>query len=634
MMTLSRSKKWLAALLALIMTMSFAWSASAAESAKTVQIRVKVGSNQMKIGGESIKIQPPFKSAGYVMVPLSVFTNAKGLGATVKLTNSKVITLTYQKQSVIMTKGSKAAKLNGKKFDLPAAPVDKQGVTMVPLAALVKAIGAKLTTDAKTKELVITGTAAGAAGAGTGIDSDAGKSQIGDSYYKWSLNYPTGLAQSYQTDDGSSITFADVKGNYFMGVYVEEAEEKLDTADQREWLKDGLYGRTVVDIKTITRPGGTFQRMIVKDGGGFFYEYRGIQANGYFYKLVFGIKTKSAKDLDAYATLLDSFRTSFAAGNKSLKDLSKIKNGKIEFANADYGLRLKLPVGWSKSYFGSSPSFTGPNGEDLTIEVYSLSEGDTLEAWVDRTVQLVVDMTAESYRKAPEVTDITWNGIPAKLVKLSFSPNGKKWMDMIAICAVNGHYKYNIGLSYEQEYKQDAAPVLDEMLTGIKMNFAYIEKRFGEVPDPDDFKDIRATTTKTSKKYGYSITVPKYWVDSKIDMEGQFVYLGGEDVGTGITISINTDMPLAKLLDKVVKMYAEDYEFEQLSKENVQLGGRDAVKFVFGAPEEDGGGHITVYAVEKDGVVIFVQAIAPGALETPLLLQQIEDAFKSFQFNK
>ncbi|WP_027087302.1 copper amine oxidase N-terminal domain-containing protein [Cohnella panacarvi] len=624
-----RMKNALAALLAIVLLIVAAIPANAANTAKQAEVRVKVGSKSMSINGEKIAIQSPFNSGKVAMVPLSVFTNTKGFGASVKLVN-KTIRLSYLKHTVTMTKNSKAATVDGKKTTLPAAPVDKSGVTMAPAEAIAKALGLKVATDAKTKEIVLTGASAKPA-AGNSIDSDAGKNKVGDSYYKWSMNMPTSLAQDDQWDKGSKITFVDVKGEFYMAVFVDEAVEELDESEQRARLMQDARG-TVVDVGKVTVGKAEFQRIVTK-GDGFFYEYRGIQSNGNFYAVTFGKRAKAKTELDAYKSLLDSFQTSFDNTNKSLKDLSIVKDGKIAFTNADYGLKLNLPVAWGEDYSEEYPSYSGPDESNLSIEVNSILAGDTVDAWIEREMEQLELTAVQDYWKEIETSSVTWNGIPAVFVKLAVTQDKKTWYESARLFAIKGNYKYDIALTYKQAKKDQISEVLSEMLTGMTVDFSAIERNFGQVPDEDDTVDLYARVTKTSKQYGYSVTVPKHWINGVVDMESDSVEFENE-VGVLLMVETFEGDSLAGLPEVFAENLSESGMFELESQTNVTFAGTDAVKMEFSTtPTAPGPMSVTTYLFVKNGYVYMVEGILADVAATALNKKQYDDAFNSFKLN-
>ncbi|MFC5401682.1 copper amine oxidase N-terminal domain-containing protein [Cohnella soli] len=626
-----RSKSILLAALAFVLLAMNAVPASAATTGVT--IRVKVGSTQMKINTEIVKITAPYLSSGNVMVPLSVFTNTKGFGAKLQLTNNKVIKLTYGTHNIVLTVGQKSATIDGKKATVPAAPANKSGVMTVPLASVIKAFGKTVTQDAKTKEYVINGVTSASGTSGnkpTGIDSDSGKSLIGDSYYQWSMNYPTGLVQGYVSSSGNWITFGDVKGDYRLALSVEETSESMDSKDQRDYIIDNFIDdEQILDVSTIKKPGGTFQKVVTKYSDTT-TEYRGIQANDHFYTVILTKKGKAASNTSAYAALLDSFKPSFDASNKSLKDLTKVKNGLIAFEDKAYGLQINLPVKWVKHSESNGLSFVGPDDAELTFEVTSSEPGDTLDQWVASRQKMYEDLMNSDYRAKSTITPTTWNGVPALLLEISYTDNLKDWTNEYSIFVMNGKHKLELNLTYPQKDKDKIQTIFEQMSKNMKVDLGKIEKDFGYLPDSNDI-ELRETTEKTSKKYGYRITVPKYWARG-VDMERSGVLLEG--IGVSVRVAALENGNLTEMLDKMDK-YANSgltgTIVESRTKET--FAGVEAYKFVektlSGAETPT---RTTTYLFEKAGTVYLVLGVIEDMYTSELNVKQLQDALASFKW--
>ncbi|MEK0313835.1 stalk domain-containing protein [Cohnella sp. 56] len=639
---LLNSKFFLSLLLVMTLAISSATAAFAATgtAAATTQvvIKLKLGSGQMTVDGVASAVQPPFQKSGVTFIPLSVLT--KGIGAQLQLTDNKKMTLTHNAGlQVVLTTGSKDAYVNSVQKTLPAAPVAVKGVMMVPLRAA-ELLGAKVAYTASTKEIVIKGPRAAAAVGGKGsIDTDAGKSKIGDSYFQWSMNYPTGLAQDYQSGTGDFISFQDVKKDYYLGISVDEAEDPLDAQEQKDRLKNYVDNETVLNVKEIALPMGKFQTMVTKDpANGFYYEYRGIQANDRFYVVMFGKKAKAASELTANAALLGSFAPKFDAGNKALKDLSKVKNGIVTYKNEDYGLTVQLPPEWKEGYTDGKISYYRGDAS-ISFQVNSLKAGDSLEAWYKRESEALVNRIAEKYREPLEATDIQWNGVPAKLVKLASSEDGTTWMDAYSIMAVKGDYKYETYFSYERDMpKLNAADIVSKLRTGMTVNFAKVEKTFGQVPDPYDDIDQTKTVVKTSKKYGYSVTVPSEWMNTaygtsvNVDMEREIANFYG--TGINLTIAMEKGSAMEGYPEYMVKTYTSSGLLKLDSRTDVTLAGVPAVKLALSQNvASTAGGKITSYLMEKNGGIYLIQVVLNDAAATEFNQKLIDDAVASFKFN-
>ena len=296
-----------------------------------------------------------------------------------------------------------------------------------------------------------------------------------------------------------------------------------------------------------------------------------------------------------------------------------------------------LPVAWDEDVYSayreeSGISYAGPKGESLSVDVHSVLPNDTLDAWVQRDIRYMEDMVLEQYRKPVETTSITWNGLPAILMRSSMSGDAKKWTDEVVIYAMKGNYKYQVTLSYPEERKNDVSAVLSEMLGGLKIDFAVVEKNFGRLPDEDDTRDMTTLATKTSKEYGYAVTVPKYWIDSMVDMEDVEVGFGNE--GVHFAVAVEEDSSISDVQDNVEKMYAAIKQLKLEAKTNVTFAGVQAVRLQFSTKEssEIQLKLFDVYLFEKNGNAYMVQAGMLAPFATPFNAKQLEDALNSFVF--
>lgn len=178
-------------ILCLTMFLTAAVSVFAASGEK-LELRVKVGSTIAVINGQQVAIAKPYIDHSTTMVPLGVFK--KAFGSQVRLEKSNQVKVTYGAHTLTMVIDSHLAWVDGKKVKLDAAPTMKLNTLMVPLRLVAQGIGAKVSL-ASTGESVITliSTEDKAIVEDTSMDSDVGKTKIGNSYYNWTMNYPSGL---------------------------------------------------------------------------------------------------------------------------------------------------------------------------------------------------------------------------------------------------------------------------------------------------------------------------------------------------------------------------------------------------------------------------------------------------------
>ena len=68
------------------------------------------------------------------------------------------------------------------------------------------------------------------------IDNTNGKTRIGNSYYGWSMNYPSWMIVGRGTDDESGSAFNDATGRYYLEVHASSQKAKLIPDDLLERL--------------------------------------------------------------------------------------------------------------------------------------------------------------------------------------------------------------------------------------------------------------------------------------------------------------------------------------------------------------------------------------------------------------
>lgn len=627
-------KKMISGFLTLAMLFVFAIPSFAAESnSQSLDIRLKIGSNQMLINGEASKVQAPYLTSGTTMVPLSVIT--KAFGMKLQLQNNKTITLKDQNHVVILNIGSKTTEVDGKKSTLTVAPLIKQGVTMVPLR-VVLSFGAKVSYNAATMEIRITGSASTAANPVTGIDTDAGKSKIGDSYYQWSMNYPTGLVQDFQSDDGGMLIFRDVKEEYYLGVFVTEDTGELTSEEKRELIWEYVESEeTLVDKRTITKTYGSVERFVTKDTSGFYYEYWGIQKNEHFYVTVFGKKASSVAELSKYSSILDSFRPAFNKSDSALKDLSRIIDGMKTFEYKDYGMTVKLPKEWTNET-ESYPEYDNGDAYYL-LKVSSLVAGDTVDAWIKRKVGYFERVFAQPYHKVLEQRNVKWNGIDAQVVKLAYSYDTEFWWEEYEVFAVKGDYRYYMEFAYDQAMKDDYSTMLDTILSSTKLEFSTVERNFGHVTDDDDMVDYSSTVTKTSRKYGYSITFPQHWSSMLKDFEEPYIAYSFNGGHFSVSVSEDVTDP-QEYYTAIEEIYeeekAENSNYKMVENTTVTIAGQTAKKYVFEDTEGlyDGPYREFLYIIHYNGKFYEISGNYALAQASDFLIKQLEDMINSFKF--
>ncbi|WP_222430774.1 multicopper oxidase domain-containing protein [Cohnella terricola] len=120
-------------------------------------IRLKEGRNAVMVNGESMRLpNSPVVLNGTTYIPARFI--GEMLGAEVKwLPKEKSIIYTTDKTTIQLWLNSSQSKVNGRLVSLFAPPKEIKGTTMVPLRFIADQLGAKLSKDSKTGEIIFTG---------------------------------------------------------------------------------------------------------------------------------------------------------------------------------------------------------------------------------------------------------------------------------------------------------------------------------------------------------------------------------------------------------------------------------------------------------------------------------------------
>lgn len=626
---------------ALLVFMLIPLSVFAADADNKVEVRLKAGSKTVKINGKASMVEAPFVAKGTTMVPLKVITNAFGAG--LKLENGNIITLTYNNRKVVLTFGNKTVKVNGAAKTVAVAPVVVKGSTMVPLRIIVEAFGAKITADSVTKETVIIGDRAQSSGTGgTSIDTDYGKTKVGDSYQKWTLNYPAGLVQVEQSDNGDYVRWADTADTAKVAAQVNVitepvGEDKLTIEEQRDILYGYYYQDEItVDKRTITVSGLTFEKLVTyTKQSKMYYEYRGIQLDDTYYIVIVGANGTDKSVLNSYETLLNSFTPSFNQSDKTIKDITKVKDGYVTFKDADYGLTVKLPTDWSSDPESTTPWYANET-DAFGFSFSSLTEGDTLEnAAARREARIREDVIGANIRNFATAPVQLQDG-NALMLSYELSYGEDDWFTIHEIYFISGNYRYLLDYIYPSSNSAKSNPVFKQVVASVDIDTAFIEKSFGLIEDDEEWADRSKKVTKRSAEFGYSIDIPAYWYGVRNNFNEDDVYYTFKAGEMNIFESEKSAASIVPALSGVVNI-PENVSQGMTVKESstVTINGKTAYKVVLHAskPKEGLPSSQIFYVFDTaEGSLTFTFVIY-DIYATDSNLKLINDAAQSIRFN-
>ncbi|MEJ9162492.1 stalk domain-containing protein [Paenibacillus graminis] len=489
---------------------------------KLLQLSLKAGSTAATVNGEKAVIQKPIEDNGVVLVPLGVFK--KAFGSTVSLEGDDVVKVMYGPHTGAMTIGSTTAWKDGVKVTLPVPPRMVDGTLLVPLRFVAGVLGARISPLSGGGLLVTLASSASEQDTPEtgGIDSDVGKTRIGNSYYHWSLNYPPGLVVGDSGGNESVATFTSAENQYYLEVHASPLEKAADPEELLDRLvreaEEG--GETVLDRTAFPDAAVPYARIVSKDTSGVLWEGRQYYSSGILYELYLTDDTAANyKDLNKYASLLNSFRPSFKAGDKSIRDLSTVINGLREGYNDDYGLSLQVPADWSMD--DQHLNYESAEGSYLRVKVTSAPSGSTLESWSKDLDSQIKDTYVTDAYAIQETVKKEVSGEPALVKETRLNP-GSGWSTKYQILLQKSGYRYYA--EYLAAAGQDGDKArFQTILSSIDIDFDRVKENFGKLAT-EDYPALRSqAVTKSSKTYGYSIDIPRLWTPYQDVFETQTV---------------------------------------------------------------------------------------------------------------
>lgn len=601
--------------------------AFAEETASDLSIRLQLDHDTVTINGETSVIEAPYLSEGSTLVPLRVITTAFGAA----------LQWDGKTQTIVLESGDKTIKLvidkleaevNGSKEMLPAAPALKNDTTMVPIRFISETFGAHVGFDPATYVITITGKRSENPGNSAGIDSDAGKTKIGNSYYGWSMKYPSGLAIDYQTFREDWVSLSHVDGDYSLHVSVETDKDAISKENLMKLLVSDAVG-TVLDKRYVDNVPTPYVKVVSKEDGAI-YEVRAYQKDRKLYNVSLAVdKEKNYTDAAKGAGIkevIDSFTVGFNASDDTVKDLSTVKDGQRHYRNEDIGFAVKLPAQWSMDNSGDWMHF-GSDDEhsSLAVRVTSLKESDTAEAWAARDRKDFEDTFVADYRKSSALENAKVSGLPATKWIYGIKNEQDKWTATYGYYVVKGEFKYEIDVMFDAGY--DDAKLADSIIQSVELT-GLNEDMIGYLEDDRDFIDRSKKTESTFKKMNLAVTVPDYWTIDPNTGDTEFLYHAGRDT---FTVMVTEEVTL----DQAKKNW-ESRMAEQLRGQTAVRSGPVTFETIGGVPATVyhylGAETVNVYIFEKNGKVYLMITTISKATATEANVKRFDDVVKSIKF--
>ncbi|MBP1990552.1 S1C family serine protease [Paenibacillus eucommiae] len=477
----------------------------------------------------------------------------------------------------------------------------------------------------------------------TGIDTDRGKTRIGDSHYGWSMKYPAGLIKADQSEDGDRVTFVDAKGEFYLQVETSNSlNGPLSPSGLLNKISEGSDSDNILERRYIKGEGtaNSYAKMVAKSVDKDYGQIRAYQRDGKIYIVTLFISNVEAEKkksrLNSLADLLDSFELNFDANNEALKDISVYSDKSTTYTN-NYGLSVDLPKAWKKSDYSSSSSFFNEDySQGIAVYVTSASSGDTLKAWVDRELKAFTDAFATKYRKNEKPKEVELTDVTALQASYSYKMAGE-WTNQYSIYLIKDKFKYQIDYTYPVEADKDEVNAVIETLTAsLHIDKEAMNPDVGFIQDIDELLDPNATVKYSNAKYKYALDIPEIWSndmyeDYKDSPDVSFYFSGGF-----MEISANASETFAETVkseDKYHKKSSEDDSDYKYKATDITLFKGNAKKYVATIGGEKAPALETTYVFSKNNITYRVTLSIEEAVRTPANEARLNKAFESLTFS-
>ncbi|RAI84354.1 copper amine oxidase-like protein [Paenibacillus pabuli] len=600
----------------------------------TSELRITAGSTSAYINGSKQTIVKPYKFKGVTMVPVGVFK--KAFGSEIRLEKNDVVKVKEGPHTVTLTIGSSIAWVDGVKKEMGAAPKMVNGVLMVPLRPIAAGIGATLAPSSSGEMVIrLLQTDESTDEDEGGINLDEGKTRIGNSYYGWSINYPSDLMILQTGEQERMMTFGAEDSSYYLEVYVSDQDVSLDSDDLLQQLVQEAKenGDTVLDRESIAKGKTPYARIVVKDADGVLWEMRQYIHDGRQFDVYLAdYEALNYKDLGKRAALLNSFQPTYVQSDRTIKDLSTVDEGMRSTWNDDYGIELKIPAGWSMD--NTQMIYEAKDGAYLQLRVTSAPKGATVKEWSGQLDKWMREtFTPESYEPIGSYTmDVSGETAEVNEFRYNF---GDGWQTEFDVLLQKNGYRYYAEYTFPEEQTKDRE-WFKSIMKSVVIDFDTVSDNFGQLDEDPYLTDKTKAVTRTSKRYHFSVDIPRYWTPYNDRFEYSpvvYTFTGGQ-----FSIAASEDKSIEMTVSQLREAYAEAAKtrknFKLLSNEELTFAGVPAFSFIY--HEVDNGVPYTGRQIvfEQNGTTYTITSGLNDANKTEVQAAALEKAVNSFTFIK
>ncbi len=592
-----------------------------------LSVSFKTGSGDYTVNGKIVKAESSVLTGGKIFVPVKVITDALGATLTVDL-KAKTAVISYNNVDIKLTEKKKDAVIGGKKIQIDAAPYIKNNNFMATISFLADNLGADLTNNngkvTFIKEIVNQNSIKDF----STLIKKSSKDKVGDSYYKWSMLLPDDLKLEYRSFNGTKNLFVAQDSSYIVtvGLAYTTAGASLDNA--AAFIKDEISEYTLIDYTEDTINGVNYLEFIYKDDE-WTVRRRIFLTSDKAFEVHILTKNDDAYDDDKYTALIDSF--DFNYDKKVAEDLSDVSSGGFrKYQDTRLKWSMNMVPYWEEvkdDKIQNVIAFYGNEYEYLSVEVYSLDKGDTLDSVTQKILDNnAADFNSEFYQVIKQEKGKI-SGMDCNKVYYTLKYKNKLvyGCDMVI---TDKNYKYIITSEIPEDVYNN--PKKKSLYDGMLDSFTFKQldsKVIGKLLDPKKIS-LKDKTRKIDEET-YTVNIPVGWTEANSSTKDSRIY-GTRDISASISI-IDGIQSVSDFVNYMEVQYAKDSKTKLESKETLSEKGTACYKYVYRTTDADGYTYRMVqYYVQKGTKVYMIMFFVDNDTYSTKNLNIINNVWQSF----
>lgn len=645
-----KNKKSISILIILAILLASISGTYAAED-KTV-IELRAGTTQVSVDGNFYVIaEAPYIIDGTFLVPMEWFADT--IGAELTKTSEGSEKVIYGGNTAEISIGQILYTSNNERKTMSVAPQQKNNSTMIPVDFLASNFPVTVTSDIERGTVKIVLDDDGSLSDLSFLTGGISTPKIGNSFYGWSLNVPSGsrvISSSFRSDsvqltnEGRGLYFivkVEPKNGRTLSQYSNtiKQENNSDESNLNLKAKDPYFdcsGTSEYDEPTRTR---------IYDKGQFFYSLTIGCYDG-------SVSSKHLVNDKYYSDIINSFGLLYKGNEKGIQDLSKVVNGKVSYYNyISFSSRNKylswsmdIPANWNNLKISSNQltTFLGLDSKHyVQIAVNVLGE-NTLEQYTDNIKKGYDKNFSPKAYTFISAGEKTLAGETAKNLKFKIKQGGKSYV-IDEYYLQKGSFIYEISVKLpEKEYsegKNDYLNTVDKISFFTEKGDKLVDEisNFKASKDEDRISRNDKLFNYVNKNYKWNLNIPGYWKDSTML---NTITFSNPNSNAFIMIEATPNTSDNKNVADKEKFYLSSVMsssgFKLTSKSTVSDKGVKVRNYIYRVEDEeqDMYGNAQIHVFEKGNYSYFFMNFIPDLTATDKAVKEVNDIWKSFTITK